>query len=403
MFRRDSTQPWHPNFFLAALGAGGMSVAFFMYLMWMVPHKGYPMPTWEHWTTAWGSDIASGIPMPLIIGFAIAGVVIFGLLHIALLVWNIREYNAVKGSEAHEKILNSPAEVQMMALPLTFSMTVNVMFVSGALFVPGLWTIIEWMFPGALLAFLIIGYYALKMYGRYLGRMLTQGGYRSEEHNHLSPLMAAFTFSMLSVGFAAPAAMSHIPAVITIASVFSYLFLIAAVLVVLVVLVSGVNAMMQHGLQEQATPSLWMLVPIVTLLGIEWLRMEHGIAHLTGGTLDAGENFQMMTLMVALQAIILMVGYRVMKLNGYLDKYLHGGEHSPVAFGLVCPGVAFFVLNLFWWHVAIVGTGIVAKFGLVYWLGIGAMFLIQAATIYAIVRLTGNMLRHPELVVEPAV
>ena len=64
MFRRDSTQPWDPSFFLAALGAGGMSVAFFMYLMWMVPHKGYPMPTWDHWTSAWSADIASGIPMP---------------------------------------------------------------------------------------------------------------------------------------------------------------------------------------------------------------------------------------------------------------------------------------------------------------------------------------------------
>ena len=48
MLRRDPEQPWHPSYWLAALGAGGLSVSFFMYLMWMVPHAGFPMPTWEH-------------------------------------------------------------------------------------------------------------------------------------------------------------------------------------------------------------------------------------------------------------------------------------------------------------------------------------------------------------------
>ena len=36
--------------------------------------------------------------------------------------------------------------------------------------------------------------------------MLVEGGYRAQEHNHLSPLMTAFAFAMLSVGFTASAA-----------------------------------------------------------------------------------------------------------------------------------------------------------------------------------------------------
>jgi len=403
MFKRDATQAWHPSYFLAALGAGGLSISFFMYLMWLVPHKGFPMPTFEHLQAALSADIDSGIPMSLIVGFAVAGVLIFGLLHIALLIWNIREYKEAKSTPEYSALTHSPAEVQMMALPLTFSMSVNVGFVFGALFVPGLWNYVEWLFPGAIAAFAVIGYSAVKIYGRYLGRMLTQGGYRSEEHNHLSPLMAAFTFSMLSVGFAAPAAMSHLAAVSAIASLLSYLFLVAAVLVVLVVLVSGVTAMMQHGLQEQATPSLWMLVPIITLLGIEWVRMEHGLAHLFGSEADAGANFQMLTLLFSLQAIVLALGYRVMKLNGYLAKYLHGDSRSPVSFGLVCPGVAFFVMGVFWWHLGFVSTGLVTKFGLVYWLGMGGLMLVQALAVYALVRLTKNLLQHRELVLVPAV
>lgn len=403
MFRRDTTQAWHPSYFLAALGAGGLSISFFMYLMWLVPHTGFPMPTFAHWQDALSSDIASGVPMSLIVGVAVAGVLLFGLLHIALLFWNVREYREAKSTAAFSALMNSPAEVQMMALPLTFSMTVNVGFVFGALFVPGLWDFVEYLFPGAIAAFAYIAYTAVKIYGRYLGRMLTQGGYRSEEHNHLSPLMAAFTFSMLSVGFAAPAAMSHISAIAAVASVLSYIFLVAAVLVVLVVLVSGVTAMMQHGLQEQATPSIWMLVPIITLLGIEWIRMEHGLAHLFGAETNAASSFQMLTLLFSLQAIMLMLGYRVMKLNGYLANYLHGDSRSPVSFGLVCPGVAFFVMGVVWWHVGFVNTGLVAKFGLVYWMGMGALVVVQLLTIYAFVRLTRNLLQHRELVLAPAV
>ena len=51
MLRRDPAQPWHPSYWLASLGAGGLSVSFFMYLMWLVPHPGFPVPTWQHLET----------------------------------------------------------------------------------------------------------------------------------------------------------------------------------------------------------------------------------------------------------------------------------------------------------------------------------------------------------------
>lgn len=403
MFKRDSSLPWHPSYWLAALGAGGLSVSFFMYLMWMVPHKGYPIPNWDHLVSAWTSASPDGVPMQLVISIAVTGVLVLGLMHIWLLIWNIREHKAARGSDAYNKIVNSPAEVQMMTIPLTLAMTVNVGFIFGALFVPGLWSVVEYLFPGAILAFALIGWSALKIYGRYMSRMLVEGGYRSEEHNHLSPLIGAFAFSMLSVGFAAPAAMSHNPAMAAIAGSLSYFFLVAAVLVVLFVLVTGVHAMMQHGLQEQATPSIWMLVPIITLVGIEWVRMQHGLAHIFGGEASSASSFQMLTLMVMLQAVILAIGYRVMRLNGYLAKYVHGSDRSPVSFGLVCPGVAFFVLGMFWWHIGWVNTGLVAKFGLVYWAGVAALLVVQLMTVYALYRLTKNLLLHRELVLEPAV
>jgi len=38
---------YSPLYFLASLGAGGLVVTFFMYLMFWVPHSGRPVPIFE--------------------------------------------------------------------------------------------------------------------------------------------------------------------------------------------------------------------------------------------------------------------------------------------------------------------------------------------------------------------
>ena len=46
-------------------------------------------------------------------------------------------------------------------MPLALAMSVNVGFIIGLTFVPGLWSIVEYMFPAAILAFLAIGLHRL--------------------------------------------------------------------------------------------------------------------------------------------------------------------------------------------------------------------------------------------------
>ena len=228
MLRRDPNQPWHPSYWLAALGAGGLSISFFMYLMWMVPHAGFPMPTWTHLSGVFAGTLVlpSGVrPLAML---ATVLMVMLAALHFVLVVWNLREQSAARQTPSYANWLNSPNEVQLMTQPLTLAMTVNVCFALGALLVPNLWTVVEYLFPLALLAFVAIGVWALRLYGRYLSRLLVSGGYRSEEHNHLSPLIAVFTFAMLSVGFSAPAAMSHTQAIAVLAGTLSILFLMVA-------------------------------------------------------------------------------------------------------------------------------------------------------------------------------
>lgn len=399
MPRRNPDLPWHPSYWLASLGAGGLSISFFMYLMWLVPHTGYPMPTWLHLSAALNGSIELPVGVRAVAFLATALMLLLSLLHFALLIWNFREFSAARSTDAYTQLIDTPAEVQLMAQPLTLAMTVNVCFALGALLVPGLWSVVEYLFPLALAAFIAIGIQSLRQYGRYLSRMLVNGGYRSEEHNHLSPLIAVFTFSMLSVGFAAPAAMSHSQALAALSATLSILFLVLSVVTGILVLISGVQAMLKHGLQPQATPSIWMLVPILTLLGIEWVRMQHGLSHHFAAPVELSRLFVTLTAIFMLQLSIMLLGYRVMQLNGYLKAHLGGAQRNPISFGLICPGVALFVMGMFWWHLVWVGSGIVVAFSPIYWLGIGVLAVVQLATLAALLRLTGQLFRHKPVVI----
>ena len=74
-------------------------------------------------------------------------IAVLALYHLRLLIWNISEYRKFHKTAAFEKLKNSNMEVTLMAIPLTLAMTVNVMFVTGAVFVPNLWSVIEYLFP----------------------------------------------------------------------------------------------------------------------------------------------------------------------------------------------------------------------------------------------------------------
>ena len=389
MIRKNPNLNYHPSYWLAALGAGGTAVSFFMYLMWMVPHKSTPIPTFADLQ----AQLSTGGIVTSISIAAIIAIIGFSILHLVLLGWNILE------SLAHKKDLdalnNTPAELQKMAIPLTFAMTINVFFILGALFVPGLWNYVEYLFPGAIVAFGIVAFFATRQFGNYMAHIIRNGGHKSHEHNHLSGLISVFTFSMVAVGFAASSAMSHVGATVAVATTLSIAFAVFAVVLAIIVLTHGLNAMMEHGLAHPASPSIWMLIPILTLLGITWVRLSHGLTHEYGVESSAGDLFLPLTILFSLQIGVLALGYKVMKANGYLKAYIQGDQESPVSFGLICPGVALFVLGMFWWHIGWVKTGVIAQFSPIYWLGMALLFVVQLITVVALLKLSNKLLRHP--------
>jgi len=376
-------EKYTPVYFLASLGAGGLSVSFFMYLMFLVPHKGTPMATFDFVYPV----LLEGTWLSFVSAFAIVFIIGFSFLHFKLLIWNIKQYSAFKKTKAFDTLLNSNAEVSLMTIPLTLAMSINVCFILGALFIPGLWDIVEYLFPFALLAFIVVGYHALKIFMTYFSRLLTTGEFNFEKNNNLSQMISIFAFSMLAVGFAAPGAMSHYIEINAIGIFGAIFFTSIAVLLLMIKLILGFKGMFKYGISIESAPTLWIIIPILTLLGITFVRVSFGFDHHFNQPLSTTSFFTITSVIVSLQIIFGLLGYSVMKKVKYFENYVDGKEKSAVSFALICPGVAFMVFGMFFINMGLVLNGVLDKYSVAYFLLMIPFMYIQYKTIIVFFKL----------------
>ncbi|CAM3518223.1 TsoY family (seleno)protein [Arcobacter aquimarinus] len=370
-------EKFSPTCFLSALGAGGLSVSFFMYLMFLVPHPTTPMATYDYIMPA----LLKADWLSFVISFSLVFIIAFAFLHFKLLIWNTKQYNLYKKTDAYKSLINSNAQISLMTLPLTYAMTINVCFVLGAVFIPGLWGIIEFLFPFALIGFIVVGYFALKIFFEYFSRLLTTGDFDFTKNNNLSQMISIFALSMIAVGFAAPGAMSHNIVVNSIGIFGALFFASLAILLMLIKLTIGFKSMLEQGLNLEAAPSIWIIIPILTLLGITFIRVSFGLDHNYNTPLDKSSLFVFTSFVLSLQIIFGILGYMVMKKMGYFEKFIESNDKSALSFALICPGVAFFVFGMFFVNFGLSFNAIVAKYSIAYFILMIPFIYIQIKTI----------------------
>lgn len=392
MFPRQ-TEAYRPLYFLSALGMGGLSVSFFMYLMFLVPHPDSPIPTYDHLAQVYAGD---SLPAKVALTLAVAAIAWFAVRHLQLLVVNLRAHRAFVRSDEFTKFRNSNGEVQMMAVPLTLAMTVNVVFILGALFVPGLWARKEYLFPAALVAMTAIGWYALRTFAAYIGRILSEGSFNIEDTNHFSQVLPAFAFAMIGVGYSSSAAMSKTLLWSVLGMLGTFIFFAATAAWILVKLPVSFGAMLRNGMAREAGPTLWMGIPIFTLFGIGIFRVTAGIMHnMVHAKTPSEVWFVFFGLMVSAQLVMGGFGWAVMRKQGYFEHFVRGEGKSIAAYGLICPGVALAVLSSFLLGWGLVANGLVDKFSPLHYVLLGVIASIQAVTILTLVRLNRKLYSSP--------
>jgi hypothetical protein len=318
----------------------------------------------EDITAAWATGGTLTQAMIALAMLLIAG---FAFLNLKLLSWNLGQYARFRASEKMAKLRTTNAEVQVLALPLAIAMSINVGFILGMVFVPGLWSVVEYLFPFAMAAFLVTGMLALAQLGRFYGRIFGKGGFDWAANNSFAQVLPVFALGMVGVGLSAAAALSTNATTSGVALVLATIFLAMSVLIAVVAALLGLAPIAQHGLNAEAAPTITIIVPLMTVLGILILRVNHGMGEHFEAHLAAGDYLYLLSLFLGVQIAFLLFGAAVLRAQGYVGHYVTGPEASAASYALVCPGVGFAVMMQFFINQGLVGAGLIAKFGVAYW------------------------------------
>lgn len=378
-----------PVLFLASLGAGGLAVTFFMYLMWFTAHAGQPIPSFATVTAAFAGG---GLTMKTLITVAMVGIAVFGAMHIALLVWNLRKLSAFRRSAAYARMMASPKAVQIMAVPLTLAMTMNVGFILGAVFVPGLWENVEFIFPFALAGFALIGLYALKLYLPIITAALHTGGIEPDGPSGLGQLTAPFAFSMVGVGFSAATAMSQNDVVTVVGLIGASFFGMAAIALTVLLGASGLRGILKNGINDETAPTLMIAVPIVTVLGILYYRLGRGLDHTFGVPWETGDILAYWAAIVMGQLFLLILGFATLRRIDYVGRFIRGNESSPAAYALICPLVAFFVSANFLVHAGLQTLGLIETYSAATLAIYLPLIMVQLTAIWMVLKLNAKFI-----------
>jgi len=387
MLIKNLNEQYNPLYFLAALGAGGLAVSFFMYPNFMLAHAGPVLTFNEAYAYLMGSDKLTAI----LLSGALIAIAALSVLHFRLLFWNISEYRKYKKTEAFKALKNSNHEISLMVIPLTLAMSVNVSFILGAVFVPDLWSIVEYLFPVSIVAFLAIGVYALTILGDYFTRLFTKGDFDFSQNNNFAQMITVFALVMVSVGFAASGAMSHYKEVNAIGMFLSIFFLSIASILLVIQMTLAFKSTLKHGVDKGTSASLWMMIPILTLIGITVIRLIMGLHHGFEEVLSNPSFFIITSTIISLQVFIGFIGYKVMKSVGYFKDHSQGDKANAGSFALICPGVAFFVFGMFFLVFGLVKNDLVTLMSPAFFVLLTPLVLIHLQTLRVFFRLLCNV------------
>lgn len=161
----------------------------------------------------------------------------------------------------------------------------------------------------------------------------------------------------------------------------------------MVKIVLGFRAMFEHGINKESAISLWIIIPILTVLGIAIFRISMGLHHNFDLPVSPWQHVILFTVIIVLQLFFGLLGHRVMGLINYFREFISGASTSVMAYAGICPGVAFVVMGNFFINKGLVAAGLLSKFSLMYVLLYLPLIFVQIKTIQVLGRLNRGLLK----------
>jgi len=167
-------------------------------------------------------------------------------------------------------------------------------------------------------------------------------------------------------------------------------FFVTAGLLGFVAMVMGMRSMMENGAAPEAAPTLLIVVPLLTVLGILLLRQNHGLHTQFDVHGNGAETMMMLGKLLSVQVLFTLFGLMVLRRQNYAQTYLHCGTGSPASYALICPGVALSVMLHFFLNKGLVAASLVDKYSLIYWMISILALASQAVMIWLIFKINAQ-------------
>lgn len=376
---------------LAALGAGGMTASFFFIVNFMTHH---PDTVFISFDNLMANYIGGTSIDQIMVQLYMVGATISAVVHFVLLKRWFKGFNLFRHTDAYQKLKNSNAEVQLMAIPLTLTMSMNVFFILGAMYIPGLFSeitvmgmsaqMIDFMMIGAGIYFTAMLALALKIFSIYWMR-LVDGNLDFVQNSNLAQLLAIFAFGMIGVSLGA-LSFSKIDGIALYGMSMAYIVITLTIMLGLIKLIIGFKSMFESGIPAPATVTLLLPMVITGMVVVGLIRADVGAIHALEIGRDANYHLLVTTIGIGFSFFVALFALSVMRRKKYF-QLLEDGKLDSSAFALICPGFAFEVQLVMWLNLGLVFTGFVTFGSTAYYLLWSPMVVIQLVTIYFFVKL----------------
>lgn len=133
--------------------------------------------------------------------------------------------------------------------------------------------------------------------------------------------------------------------------------------------------------------SLMIIIPLVTILGILFMRQDHSLHTTFDGQTSDADMLMFLTKAIAIQFTFLGLGLVVLLRQGYFRDFVSGSNTSPGTYALVCPGVALTVMLQFFVNKGLLDSGMIDKYSVTFWVATGIAITFQFAMVWLVLRL----------------
>lgn len=333
------TTNFNPLTFLAALGAGGIAVAPFVFFQYVMPH-GKGLITYQELMSAGHGAGAAAFFYGLM-----AVMVIFTLVHLILTATLFSRLAKFMKTPEYRILKHDPLKNSALLAPfVSVAMTMNVFIGVIRFFIPALQSNFQSLMLPALMLWAVIWLFLMRTEVRLLKISFTKDFDVSKIS--FGWLLHPFALAMVTVTGTGIAAMAKNP---DIAHAAAFMSMVSGMMGAFLFTVKIISVFTSHfhqaGVPErQFLPSFLIVVPIVTLFAISLFRLGHYFEHQFHFHLDA-----FFTIVVvapfAFQTWYFLFGLSMLK--DYFKKDIFKREYYVSLWAFICPFVGYAVLGSF--------------------------------------------------------